>query len=362
VSNLPFMPLSFVEPSRAAPGAGREDAAWYADGDPQESESIATHNQAAAARLCAAIPGLAAAAEPTADALNAVFDPGLPPEALLRRLQRRVVLLGPWGGGEAAVTLADGVAWLELALPPGAVDDAPGLARKLAALIGRVADATGFLPWAQGAPASPEQAAGWLLLHDAPRVRQAAKQARRAAILAPLAWPLAVLFGVLALLLGGIALFEGVRDGTPVVRADPTLPNTFITEAALPTRHEFGILPRYELVGRIGREQVVLPVSRDMAIRAGPGAGFTVVPTRDPAVPWLPQVALAEAGAVIAIGDFGLDAEALVLAALPIALWLLLVAWPLWRAPDARARAAFAGGLLALCAAGAAAFAIGFVL
>jgi len=68
-------------------------------------------------------------------------------------------------------------------------------------------------------------------------------------------------------------------------------------------------------------------VSRDVYIRAAPGARHTVLRTNDPATPWVLRATFNPGEAVLRVGDGGVAWFALV-ALLPVALWGVLVFYP----------------------------------
>jgi len=151
--------------------------------------------------------------------------------------------------------------------------------------------------------------------------------------------------GLAAAAIAGFFLAESVRTGTPMATADRTRPATFVTEALLPPTDILGLLLRFALSGRvIGAEGPVrLEVFRDAYLRAGPGARYTVLPTRDPAVPWLLLTTLERQGPAIPLGPVGLAPLPLMAAVISPALWLLMVGLPLWRAGPVRRWRARAG-------------------
>jgi hypothetical protein len=224
-------------------------------------------------------------------------------------------------------------------------------------LIRIVARATGFMAWTAKA-AEPEEAAAWLLRQHSAHLAKIRLRERRDLLLARLALPATIVVGLLALLATGALLAEAIRVGTPVALADESQPARFVTEGRLPAEYALGIFPRFALMGVVGGESVRLPVHRDMMLQAASGAVFTVVPTQDPLMPWLPQTALSESGPVIALGPVGIPLIAFVVLPIPLGMWLVLAALPLRCANTAAARARVTRQLLSLFGFGAAIIAL----
>jgi hypothetical protein len=339
--------LLMVEPGRvdATAGGRATDALWYADADAAASDAIAARNRAWGACLAEAFPGLAPAPRDAAETLDEVVDDRLSAEAMIRRYHRYAVLEGPWNDGILRVALYDGVARLDLPVRCLPRRHQPALAATLEPVVRKVAEVTGFTPWLATGPETPGGAVAWVLDRHGKWLARTARSARRETMFARFGLASATVMGLAAAAIAGFFLAESVRTGTPMATADRTRPATFVTEALLPPTDILGLLLRFALSGRvIGAEGPVrLEVFRDAYLRAGPGARYTVLPTRDPAVPWLLLTTLERQGPAIPLGPVGLAPLPLMAAVISPALWLLMVGLPLWRAGPVRRWRARAG-------------------
>jgi hypothetical protein len=159
-----------------------------------------------------------------------------------------------------------------------------------------------------------------------------------------LALPSRVVLTLLAAAAVAGLLGHGALRGTFMAGAGPDAPATFTTEALALVVSRFGLMPQCMLVRRVGESwlQVQLPVFRAECIAAAPGATFPVLPTSDPATPYVLRRAHEDAGPILRLGPVGVAWQGL-LAVMPATLWLACVARSLWRAPAARRGEVLAG-------------------
>jgi G3E family GTPase len=89
-----------------------------------------------------------------------------------------------------------------------------------------------------------------------------------------------------------------------VVLADATRPMTFVTTAVLPPVMRLGLFPRFQLEGVVREtgERVRVDTYRDVVLRAGPGAPFTVLPLRESEPAYVLMSQLESAHPVVAVG------------------------------------------------------------
>lgn len=319
--------LSLVEPGRAA-----TEPAWTEDA-PAASDARALRNDAVAAALCAALPGLAPVADRTLDAYDLMEDTE-PAEVMIRRFHRLRVLEGPCAMGTMRLLLMDG--HIDATLLIGAAGDPASLERRLGQEIATLARASGHVPVLAGQPVSPLRLAADLVARNAAGLRRSGRALRWRTLLARSGVPSLVLLTLLAVLAAAAAVQDGLSRGRLVMRADATRPMTFVTVAVPPPVWRLGLLPRFRLEGVVRETggHVVLDAYRDEVLRAGPGAPFTVLPLKgvDPAYVLISH--LEAARPAVALGNVGIAWSAL-LALLPLGVWggLVLRPWITTPAP-----------------------------
>jgi hypothetical protein len=326
--------LTLVDPARM-PGE-----LFSADANAADSDAIAARNAGIEARLRAALPGFAPLPGWRAE-MAELCDDDLPVETLLRRHQRARAGRGPWSLGFFDVELFDDLAEVTVSL---AQHGAGNLAQEFAALLDTLTTATGFVPWDPRAQAPLADAAPTLLARHAQGLARHRRAVRLDRIQQALAVPSLVGLTLLAALAVALTLGDGVQRGTLMAGVDPESPATFTTESLAPVVARFGLFPQYTLLGKVGQSwlPVQLPVYRAEYIASGPGAQFPVLPTSDPATPYVLRSALENAGPILRLGGFGVALPAL-LALVPATLWQVFVARPLWRAPSAMRGVVMAG-------------------
>jgi hypothetical protein len=348
---------------------------FSADADAAESDAVAARNLAIEARLMARLPGFEPKPGWRAE-MSELFDDELSVEAMLRRHQRVRAGQAPWAFGECEVELYDDLALATVIVSRHEPPRGWELQHEFAALLAALTEATGFVPWDPGL-ASWRNHAGVPLADPAEELLyrheaglewhwQAVRLDRNRPALGFAS--LVVLTLLAALVVAGL-LGHGVRRGTLMAGVDASSPAIFTTEALAPVTSRFGLIPQFTLVGRVGHSwlPVHLPVFRDEYIAAGLGAQFPVLPSSDPATPYVLRRAQEDAGQILRLGSIGVAWPAL-LALLPATLWLAYVAWPLWRAPVAMRGAVKAGmtgtlaRLLGIMAVAALAFGLRVVL
>ena len=322
--------LSLVEPGRPA-----TESAWT-DDEAAASDARALRNEAIAAALCAAIPGLAQVEDRTLDAYELMED-SQPAEVMIRRFHRLRVLEGPSAIGTMRLLVMDGL--IDATLFIGVAGDPATLERLLAQEIATVARASGHEPVLAGQPASPTELAAHLIARNAAALRRSGRNLRWRTLLDRAGVPSLVLLTLLALLAAAAAVQDGLSRGRLVVLADATRPMTFVTTAVLPPVLRLGFFPRFQLEGVVRETgaRVVLDAYRDVVLRAGPGAPFTVLPLRESEPAYVLMSQLESAHPVLAVGTLGIAWPAL-LSLLPMGLWAWLVLRP-WITTPAPQRA-----------------------
>ena len=322
--------LSLVEPGRPA-----TESSWT-DDDAAASDARALRNEAIAAALCAAIPSLAPVADRSLDAYELMED-NQPAEVMIRRFHRLRVLEGPSAIGTMRLLVMDGL--IDATLFLGVAGDAGALERLLAQEIATLARASGHGPVLAGQPVSPKELAAHLVARNAAALHRRGRNLRWRTLLDRAGVPSLVLLTLLALLAAAAAVQDGVSRGRLVVLADATRPMTFVTTAVLPPVMRLGLFPRFQLEGVVREtgERVRVDTYRDVVLRAGPGAPFTVLPLRESEPAYVLMSQLESAHPVVAVGTLGIAWPAL-LALLPMGLWGWLVLRP-WLATPAPQRA-----------------------
>jgi len=330
-------------PAGAAPAAADDTPMplWSAD-DAAKSETVAQRNAAMVERLRASIPGIEPTKNLLEDMAELCSDDDISQEAVLRRYHRSRFLTGPWRHGELSIEIFDEVAWARI--PAAELDPAKThvFAQEAGSLVEAIETATGMLACdpVTGLRLSSADAVAQELRHNESNIRRAWKAQRAAQREQRLGAPSFALLTLLALLASLAFLWDGVTRGTLMAGADPNAATTFVADAAPPPTYRYGLFPQFSLDGRIaGTNQAVrLPVFRNEFIRAGPGAPYTVLPTRDSATPYVLRSAYESATPLLRAGGVGVAWHA-GLAVLPAAVWYFAAAAPVLRAPPERRRA-----------------------
>ena len=327
--------LEAVDPTRCESGEWSRESLWSAD-DPAASDAMAIANDARIAHLRAVLPGLEAAGNRT-DMLEDVLEEDLPPEVMIRRFHRMRVVTGPWEGGDIEIILLDDVAQVSIQMAPGrTVGD---LGRALEGLLKAFTRATGLQPMLAGttrlAPMTEIVAA--LVVRHGKHYAQFGSRGRREALLVRLGVPSAVILTALAWATAAAIVFLAIRVGTEMAAADPDRPMRFVTQAVPPPGVFLGVFPDFMLDGQVVEtgEPVRLPVYRDQALRAGPGAPFTVLPTTLPASPYVLKARYDQNQPLLRLGPVAMTWVG-GLAVVPMGLWGALVGRPWWKTPPER--------------------------
>lgn len=267
-----------------------------------------------------------------------------PAAQALARYQRYLNLYVARPYGRIGLQLFDTLGWIEVELdaPAAWAAQRPQLQQDLAALLHALDQADGLqatpAPALSAVAATDAQAQAGALLdaQSAPLARQA-RRTRAMARRAGLGGLAVACVGLLAAALTCWLLLDAYRVGTLARMTDAGRPLPFINERMEERSAAWGLFPAYVLHGQVqtdGPQPVVreaaVRVSRNVALRTGHGARYTVLPTRDPAQPYVLRNAHDDTGSVLALGRHGLHWSAL-LAVLPLPLWYAGMARP-WRA------------------------------
>ncbi|WP_326540613.1 hypothetical protein [Pseudorhodoferax sp.] len=266
-----------------------------------------------------------------------------PAAQALARYQRHLDLSAARPYGRIGLQLFDTLAWIEVELadPAAWAAQRPLLQQDLAALLDALARADGLqatpMPGSLAAGASAQAQAGALLDAQAAPVAWRARGTRAMARQAGLSRPAVALVGLLAAALTCWLLLDAYRVGTLARMTDAGHPLPFITDRMEEQRAGWGLFPVFVLHGHVQTDaaqpvvrEAALRVPRIVALRTGNGARYTVLPTRDPAQPYVLRNVHDDTGSVLALGRHGLHWSAL-LAVLPLPLWYAGMARP-WRA------------------------------
>jgi hypothetical protein len=256
-------------------------------------------------------------------------DGSAPLDDVLARADRHIVLQGPWAGGTLTLRLHDALLSAELALADRHDDATPA---ELAVLLDHLAQASGWpLVGRPGEPpptATVAADAAWqhqARLSDRLRRQQQGQRRLQAAgpagalLLSAGAWALALLL-----------LSHGIETGTLATTTDASRQAEFTVQRLAGARPGLNLPPRYRLSGIVdgGTRATELEVTRELYLRAAPGARYTVVPTGDLR---RPLVLAHELQPPLLRGTgWGLSGSALA-ALLPLALWGWGVARPILR-------------------------------
>lgn len=338
------MSVSLVQ--RGAPVA-QEQTLWLANTDAATLEQL-QQRRARIAQACAdALPGWEPC-QPGLQDLAEILEPdGAPgpgaPALALARYQRYVHLTCVRSYGRIGLQAFDTIVVLDIALddPSRWQQVRPALQQDMAALLSALAHADGLhVAPAPGGPHrtdSPQAQATAVLDQHAPHIAKQARKGRTMAWQADLALPSVVLTGLLAAALALWLLWDADRLGNLVRLTDASRPLPFISQRLEEGSAGWGLFPRFVLHGHVQSDDVartVLPASvrvhRDVALRTGKGARYTVLPTRDPDQPYVLRDDHDDVGAVLPVGERGLHWSA-ALALLPLALWYGLMLRP-WQA------------------------------
>lgn len=358
MSELVELRLILAEP--LPDGSGLWPRLWAASDDPRRQAELGARFAQRLATLHRALPALGQVA-PGADDLpwltdddeedddDAVDGDGDDSDAALaqdpQRLARFAVLRGPWQGGVLCLRLADRQLHLHWQPPAGMP---PALAAQavqpaLAAILADLAQGLGWQGghWPQGRPL-PLAAVLDRALHDWQRLCALQAHTRALGLRAVRRGQRSAL--ALTLLLWGLALWAlsaAVDEGRALSTANPAQPRSFVTQTLASAGRGLLVWPSLQPALRL--EGVVLPtgpgqaaapaqlrVSRAVYLRSAPGARYTVLPTADPAQPWVlrPHWAAWHADQPLLRGLGGLGPQAY----LALALWLawgglVLVPW-----------------------------------
>lgn len=305
------------------------DARWAADESPEACVVLSTRARETVERLRKALPDLQplpVEAEEVPDLLGAVQDP----EVSIRRLHRFARLVGTWECGCVLIGTYDNSIEVSLAVDPERLnsgDPNEPLARLLTCL--ESATHFNFLDQDGRRTLEPALAATLLLERHNKGLLALQRATRRSRRLQALAAPSAILVTIMVATLVFLIVRGAAAHGSLVLRTDPTREAVFVTTTLTPAALGFSLSPSYTLEGHILEtgERARLPVSRDVYIRAAPGARHTVLHTSDPTTPWVLRATFDPDEAVLRVGDDGVAWFALV-ALLPVALWGVLVLYP----------------------------------
>jgi hypothetical protein len=325
-----------AEPSPAALDGDEAQTPWD-DADPATWPVLAERSQQRAQALQTALPGL----KPLlldSRALPVLVDNATPLDAAVQRAKRLCFLEGPWAQGELHLELWD--RHVELYAGVLHPDDAAAraaLLTDLAALLDRVTIATGLPVQLPHHPntANAEQAAQVLLQQQQAALLRVAKAHRRAGRRRAWGPASALLLSALAALAVFWLARQALLDGALAASVQPDRVATFVAQRTVAPAPMSSLTQQYHLSGTIVEtgQPAELSVTREVFIRAAPGARYTVVATTDPDSPYLLR------GSFEALPPYarlwGAPVSATVgLVLIPLALWLWWVLLPWWRAPD----------------------------
>lgn len=319
-----------VHPSLLQQGSDlTTDARWAADESPEACAALSTRTREAVERLKKALPDLQplpVEAEEVPDLLGRVQDP----EVSIRRLHRFARLVGTWECGSVLIGAYDNSVEVSLAVDAARLSS-NNLIESLARLLTCLESAThfNFLDQEGRRTLEPASAAALLLERNNKGLLALQRARRRSRRLQALAAPSAILMTIVVATLAFLIIRGAVEHGSLVLRTDPAREAVFVTTTLTPPASGFSLSPSYRLEGHTldTGEHARLLVSRDVYIRAAPGARHTVLHTSDPATPWVLRATFNPDEAVLRVGDGGVAWFALG-ALLPVALWGVLVLYP----------------------------------
>lgn len=328
----------------AQPGAsaGTQDL-WLPEPDPASVARLQARRARILQACTAACAGLAPHHPGLQDLAELLEQDGAagpdPAAQALARYQRYLNLSCTRPYGRIGLQLFDTQAWLELTLDdPGQwATQRRALQQDLAALLGALAHADGLQPILADSPASATAQADAVLDAQAPRVARHARQVQKVARQARLGRPAVVLMGLVMVALTLWLVLDAHRVGTLARLTDANRPLPFINDRLEEVQAGWGLFPVFVLRGHVRTDdtppavvEATVQVHRNVALRTGNGARYTVLPTRDPARPYVLRNEHDDVGTVLALGRHGLHWTA-VFALLPLPLWYAGMARP-WRA------------------------------
>lgn len=306
------------------------DVRWAADESPEACAVLSRRSREIVERLTKALPDLRSAsvdAEEVPDVLGHIQDP----EVSIRRLHRFARLIGTWECGAILLDLYDSLVEVSLTVDAEHLSSST-LNEPLVRLLARLESATdfNFLDQEGRRTLAPAPAASLLLERHNKGLLALQGANRRSRRLQALAAPSALFATIVAAALVFLIIRGAVAEGSLVLRTDPGAEAVFVTTALIPPATDFSLWPSYTLEGRIADtdELIRLSVSRDVYIRAAPGARHTVLRTSDPATPWVLSASFQSDARVLRLGDKGIAWPALI-ALLPVViLWAVFVLYP----------------------------------
>lgn len=308
------------------------DARWAGNESPEVCLDLSMRARETVERLTKDLIDLRpqpVAAEEMQHVLGSVQDP----EVSIRRLHRFARLVGTWEYGRILIGVYDNLIEVSLTVDAERLNSG-NLSESLARLLTCLESAThsNFLDQEGRRALEPASAASLLLERHHKGLLVLRRAARRSRQLQALAAPSAIFMTIVVAALTFLIIRGAVEHGSLVLRTDPAREAVFVTTALTPPASGFSMLPSYTLEGHIldTGERARLPVSRDVYIRAAPGARHTVLRTSDPASPLVLRSTFNPDEAVLQVGDHGVAWFALG-ALLPVALWVVLVLYPWMR-------------------------------
>ena len=303
--------------------------AWALDIDPAHAAHLNAETQRRAQALQAR--GLSLRRVPLTradlDALADDEDDDAPVGDVLARAERHIVLRGLWARGAMTLRLHDALLVVELEV---ADDNVGAMPAELPGLLEDIARDCGWplVGCPGGATPTARQAAeeAWQRhVRLTERVRGVERRRRRLQAAGPTA---ALLLSAGAWTLALLLLRDGVETGSLAAAADAARQGDFTVQRLAGAREGLNVPPRYRLAGTVdeGSRSVTLEVTRDVYLRAAPGARYTVVPTDDLRRPFLLE---RDAQPPLLRGQ-GWGVSGVALAALvPLGLWGFGVVFPI---------------------------------
>jgi hypothetical protein len=305
------------------------DARWAENESPESCLALSMRARETVERLTKDLTDLQplpVEGEEVPDVLGRVQDP----EVSIRRLHRFARLVGTWECGKVLISVYDNLIEVGLTVDAerlNSCNPSESLARLLTCL--ESATRFNFLDQEGRRALEPASAASLLLERHHKGLLALRGATRRSRRLQALAAPSAIFMTIVVAALALLIVRGAVEHGSLVLRTDPDREAVFVTTALTPPASGFSMLPSYTLEGQIldTGERARLPVSRDVYIRAAPGARHTVLHTSDPATPFVLRSTFNPDEAVLRVGDHGVAWFA-VGALLPVGLWAVLVLYP----------------------------------
>lgn len=252
------------------------------------------------------------------------------PEVCIRRFHRLLRLIGTWEGGRVQIDVFDNLVEVSVNVAAERLTNGD-LRESIERLLIRIESATHFtfLDMEGRRTLKPASAASFLLHRHHKgllALRRAARRSRRLRILAA---PSAIVMTIITAALMFMIVRGAFERGRLVLHVDPAREETFVTTSLVPPTPEFRVWPSYTLEGHIlaTGERASVPVSREVYIRAAPGARHSVLRTSDPAMPLVLSSMFDPDEPVLRIGDEAIAWFAIG-ALLPAALWGTFVLYP----------------------------------